>query len=164
VKNLALTCTFNMHAARQSSGWSLRSSWQAIMDWDRVDRRSRYRLSRIISMKSVRRGRSTSVVEVGNVSAHGFWLLVGERERFLSFADFPWFRDATIAQLTDVELPSAHHLYWPQLDVDLAVEAVDHPERYPLVSRATAGRPDGATGAVKERRTTYKARGTRRRG
>ena len=54
-------------------------------------------------MKSVPRGRDTSELEVGNVSTHGFWLLVGDRERFLSFKDFPWFRDATIAQLTNVE-------------------------------------------------------------
>ena len=87
-------------------------------------------------MKSVQRGQDTSVVEVANVSPSGFWLLVGGRERFLSFKDFPWFRDATIAELTHVLLPSSHHLYWPSLDVDLAVESIDHPERYPLVSRA----------------------------
>jgi hypothetical protein len=114
-------------------------------------------------MKSVRRGRGTSAVEVGNVSAHGFWLLVGEREHFLSFAEFPWFRDATIAQLTEVELPSAHHLYWPQLDVDLAVASLDHPERYPLVSGATAGRTTGAATSVKERRPIYRTRRTARR-
>jgi hypothetical protein len=115
-------------------------------------------------MKSVRRGRNTSVVEVGNVSAHGFWLLLGEREHFLSFTDFPWFRDATIAQLTNVELPSGHHLYWPELDVDLAVDCLDHPERYPLISGTQANsRLDAAAGAVKERRVTYKSRRTARR-
>jgi hypothetical protein len=87
-------------------------------------------------MKSVERGRRTSRVEVSTVTARGFSLLLGKRELFLSFRDFPWFRDATIAQLTTVELPSPHHLYWPELDVDLAVESLEHPERYPLVSRA----------------------------
>jgi hypothetical protein len=87
-------------------------------------------------MKSAQRGQNTSAVEVANVSPSGFWLLVGDRERFLSFKDFPWFREATIAELTHVLLPSPHHLYWPSLDVDLAVESLDHPERYPLVSRA----------------------------
>lgn len=115
-------------------------------------------------MKSVPRGRSTSEVEVGNVSAHGFWLLVGDRERFLSFKHFPWFRDATIGQLTNVELPAPHHLYWPELDIDLAVESLDHPDRYPLVS---AGQPDAhrpdAPLRVKESRPTYGARRTRRR-
>ena len=61
-------------------------------------------------------------------------LLLDGRELFLPFATFPWFRDATIEALTAVERPSAHHLYWPRLDVDLAVESIEHPDRYPLVS------------------------------
>jgi hypothetical protein len=32
-------------------------------------------------------------------------------------------------------LPSPDHLYWPKLDVDLAVESVRHPERFPLVTQ-----------------------------
>ena len=109
-------------------------------------------------MKSAQRGRNTSAVEVTNISPQGFWLLIGEQERFVSFQAFPWFREATIAALTHVELPSPHHLYWPELDIDLAVESLDHPERYPLLSRARSNkrlRPEAAT--VKERRAVYKA-------
>src|SRR5262245_66627334 len=87
-------------------------------------------------MKSAMLGRSTSPVEVTNVSPHGFWLFVGGRELFVSFKDFPWFKDASIGQITRVELPSAHHLYWPDLDIDLAVESLTHPERHPLISQA----------------------------
>jgi hypothetical protein len=86
-------------------------------------------------MRSERRGGSTSAVEVGNVTRQGFWLLLDGRELFLSFADFPWFRAASIEDLTTIERPSAHHLYWPTLDIDLAVESLEPPERYPLVSR-----------------------------
>ena len=43
-------------------------------------------------MKSVAPGPSTSPVEVTNVSTHGFWLFIGEREMFVVFRDFPWFR------------------------------------------------------------------------
>ena len=86
-------------------------------------------------MKSAQRGKRTSVVEVGNVSAHGLWLLLGDRELFLPFDKFPWFRDAPIAQLVNVELLSPDHLYWPDLDVDLAVDSIEHPERFPLVSK-----------------------------
>jgi hypothetical protein len=75
-------------------------------------------------------------VEVTNVTPHGFWLFVGERELFLPFKEFPWFREATVRQITHVELPNPHHLYWPELDIDLAVESIEHPEKYPLVSRA----------------------------
>jgi hypothetical protein len=87
-------------------------------------------------MRSTPLGKRTSAVEVANISPHGFWLLLGEREVFVSFKEFPWFREASIDQLTKVELPSPHHLYWPDLDADVAVESLEHPERYPLVSRA----------------------------
>jgi len=86
-------------------------------------------------MKSAKLGRRTSHVEVTNVSKHGFWLLIGDRERFVPFEQFPWFREAPIGHLLNVELPSARHLYWPDLDVDIAVESIDHPERFPLVSK-----------------------------
>lgn len=40
-------------------------------------------------MNSAALGRNTSQVEVTNVSPHGFWLFVGERELFVSFKEFP---------------------------------------------------------------------------
>ena len=86
-------------------------------------------------MKSAPRGRSTSSAEVTNVSAIGFWLLVDDRELFVPFAKFPWFRKATVGQILNVSRPSAHHLYWPEIDVDLAVDSIEHRGRYPLVSR-----------------------------
>src|SRR5712692_4333702 len=86
-------------------------------------------------MRSVRRGRRTSGAEVTNVSGHGLWVLVNDRELFLSFDLFPWFQEAPIGKVLKVELPSPGHLYWPDLDIDLAVESIDHPERFPLVSQ-----------------------------
>ena len=86
-------------------------------------------------MKSVMPGTSTSPVEVTNISGHGFWLLLGDEELFLPFAEFPWFREATVGKILSVELPSEDHLYWPELDVDLSVESIRHPEGFPLVSR-----------------------------
>ncbi|MBI1849438.1 MAG: DUF2442 domain-containing protein [Planctomycetes bacterium] len=86
-------------------------------------------------MKSAARGKRTFEVEVTNVSKHGFWLLFESREVFVPFERFPWFRDAAIGSILNVERPQAHHLYWPDLDVDLSVESIEHPERFPLVSR-----------------------------
>jgi hypothetical protein len=104
-----------------------------------------------MTMKSAKRGKPTSEVEVTNVSRHGFWILLKERECFLPFSEFPWFRDATISQLTCVELPSDHHLYWPELDVDLAVESVEHPEQFPLVSSVTPVPSSGRNGNRRRR-------------
>lgn len=89
-------------------------------------------------MKSALRGKISSRVEVSNVSRGGFWLLFDERELFVPFKQFPWFQDATIRQITTVERPTSHHLYWPSLDIDLAVDSVDHPERFPLLSKTRA--------------------------
>jgi hypothetical protein len=81
---------------------------------------------------------STSTVELSNVSAHGIWLLIDERELFLPFDEFPWFREATIAQLASIERPSRESLRWLDLDMDLSIDSIEHPDRYPLVSRAAA--------------------------
>jgi hypothetical protein len=89
-----------------------------------------------MKMKSAQPGTSISPVDVGNVTRRGFWLLLDESEHFLPFEQFPWFRNASIEALTTIERPSSHHLYWPMLDVDLAVDSIIHPDRYPLVSRA----------------------------
>jgi len=106
-------------------------------------------------MRSAPPGPSTSPVEVTNVSPHGFWLFVGEREMFVPFKDFPWFREATVREITHVELPSPHHLYWPDLDIDLAVESIGHPEKYPLVSQAPLRK---RVRAVKARRSSARKR------
>lgn len=88
-------------------------------------------------MTSALPGTSTSDVEVTNVSAHGFWLLLEAEELFMPFSEFPWFKEAPIAKLAHVEFHPPHHLYWPDLDIDLAVESIRHPERFPLISRSS---------------------------
>jgi Protein of unknown function (DUF2442) len=80
-------------------------------------------------------GTPTSEIEVSLVSSKGFWLLLDSEELYLSFAEFPWFKKATVEQITTVERPSAGHLYWPLMDVDLAVASIQNPSAFPLVSR-----------------------------
>src|SRR6266545_6400670 len=79
--------------------------------------------------------RAAFQAKVSGVSPHGVWLFLGDREAFLPFAEFPWFRDAPVAGVLHVERPQAHHLYWPDLDIDISVESVLDPGRFPLVSR-----------------------------
>ena len=112
-------------------------------------------------MRSALRGKSISDVEVTNVSRHGFWLLIGGRELFLPFKKFPWFKDAPVAQLLNVALPHPTHIYWPDLDVDLSVESVLNPERFPLVSREKPGKPRrraAASRAVRSKAATRRIR------
>jgi len=86
-------------------------------------------------MKSEKLGRRTSRVEITNVSRHGFWILISNQEKFMPFKSFPWFLDVSVGALLDVKLEGPGHLRWPQLDVDLAVESIDDPSKFPLVSK-----------------------------
>lgn len=85
----------------------------------------------------------TSAPEVTHVSRHGFGLLLGDEELLVRFDDFPWFRQATIDSLAQVEWPSPDHLYWPQLDVDLSIRSIRSPAAFPLISKATTARRSG---------------------
>jgi hypothetical protein len=80
-------------------------------------------------------GSATSAVEVSNISKHGFWILLEGQEHFLPFEEFPWFKDATIEAVLHLEHPSPRHLRWPDLDVDLSLDSIEHPERYRLTSK-----------------------------
>jgi hypothetical protein len=81
-------------------------------------------------------GSTTLAAEVTHISKHGFWLLLAEEELLLPFEQFPWFKQATIEQISQVEWPTPDHLYWPLLDVDLSVASVRDPVQFPLMARA----------------------------
>ena len=87
-------------------------------------------------MKSDAGGKITLEVEVTQIDKQGIWLLIGEKESFLSFENFPWFRNASVGAVHNVELLNERHLHWPDLDIDLAVESIEHPERFPLIAKS----------------------------
>ena len=86
-------------------------------------------------MNSQALGKSTLIVEVTNISNHGIWLLTGEKELFIPYEEFPWFKDAPIGKILNVEEPTPGHFYWPELDVDLGIESIEQPERFPLKAK-----------------------------
>lgn len=86
-------------------------------------------------MRSLARGTSTSHVEVVHVSSHGVWLSVRGKEHFLPYEEFPWFRDARLSEIHHVKLIHGHFLRWEDLDVELALDSLEHPDRYPLKYR-----------------------------
>ena len=87
-------------------------------------------------MRSEAPGAAISAAEVTNISPHGVWLLVDERELFLPFTEFPWFREAPVGAICEVTRPRPEHLHWPALDVDLTLESILHPERFPRVAKS----------------------------
>ncbi len=77
------------------------------------------------------------VVRILDFSSHGFWVDLGNEKLYAAYVDFPWFASATLAQLEDVQRPSADHLYWPALDIDLSVVSLRDPAAFPLVAALT---------------------------
>jgi len=62
-------------------------------------------------------------------------VLVDERELFLPFGEFPWFKTAPVDAILHMDMPHPGHLHWPDLDVDLSIGAIEDPARYPLKSK-----------------------------
>ena len=82
-------------------------------------------------MKSDQLGKSTSIKVLG-VNQLGLWLLADNEEHFLSFKEFPWFELASVKAVFNVEKQGRFGLCWPDLDVDLTIDGIKHPEHYPL--------------------------------
>ena len=77
-------------------------------------------------------GKNTSAVEVQNITRWGIWFLIDDKEYFLSFEDYPELGKATIDQIYEFEFYHGNHLHWPSLDVDVELDALEYPEKYPL--------------------------------
>ena len=73
-------------------------------------------------------------VSVENITPFGIWLYVKGREYFLNYRDYPYFRDQTLRAIQNVTLNHEVHLHWPDLDVDLEIDNLENPARYPLKS------------------------------
>jgi hypothetical protein len=74
-------------------------------------------------------------VEILNVSGKGLWFLAKGHEYYLPSGRFPWFKNATVADVCRVKLLHGYHLHWPALDVDLELSSFENLESYPLVYR-----------------------------
>ena len=97
-------------------------------------------------MKSLKHGKDISI-SVENITPFGIWVFVNEKEYFLSYEDYPYFREQTLNSIQNVQLLHGYHLYWPNLDIDLEVNNLEQPEKYPLKSNIAnnnlTGHPTG---------------------
>jgi hypothetical protein len=106
---------------------------------------------RSIEMKSSKSGENI-LVSVENITPFGIWLFVKGREYFLSYKDYPYFRDQTLKSIQAVQLLHSYHLYWPELDVDLEIDNLENPEKYPLKWKTTKSHlTSQSSGSAKKR-------------
>ncbi len=83
-------------------------------------------------MNSLPNGQNTSTVEVTNISSHGLWILANDKELFMSYENFPWFKSQQVSAILNVEEPTPEHYYWSDIDIDLTRESIEHIEKFPL--------------------------------
>lgn len=77
------------------------------------------------------------------INSQGLLLSVLGDEYFVSFGRLPWMKTASVADVLNVRLCGRHAVEWPTLDVDLEIESLRHPDRYPLVMRRFEGEEIG---------------------
>ena len=85
-------------------------------------------------MKLLKNGKGI-LVSVENITSSGVWLYIKGKEYFLDYEKYPYFRDQTVRAIQNVRLLHGFHLFWPDLDVDLEIDNLENPERYPLKSK-----------------------------
>ena len=76
-------------------------------------------------------------VSVLMINAQGIMINVGGQDFFLSYNRIPWMRDASIKDVLDVQMCGDVAIEWPRLDVDLEIDSLRYPERYPLLIKRT---------------------------
>ena len=76
---------------------------------------------------------NSTLADVLMINDRGIMISVQGQDYFLSYNRVPWMRDATINEVLDVRMSGKNAIEWPKLDVDLEVDSLRHPERYPLL-------------------------------
>jgi hypothetical protein len=79
---------------------------------------------------------STSV-SVLMINGQGIMISVCGQDYFLSYNRIPWMREASINDVLNVQMCGNEAIEWPSLNVDLEIDSLRHPERYPLLIKCS---------------------------
>ena len=74
-------------------------------------------------------------VAVLMINSQGMMLSVQGQDYFVSYNRVPWLRDARVGSVLNVQMCGRYAIEGPELDIDLEIDSLRHPERYPLVMK-----------------------------
>ena len=83
-------------------------------------------------MNFLKNGISTLNCSVTNIAPFGFWIIIEDKEYFISFDDYPDFKDRTINEILDFNYIPTNQLSWESLDIDIEIEALKNPTAIPF--------------------------------
>ena len=78
-------------------------------------------------------------VKVLSITDEGVNLSVAGKEYFISYNRVPWFRNARVSEIMNVTMMGRMGIRWEDLDVDLEIDSLEHPEKYPHVIKRFSG-------------------------
>lgn len=82
---------------------------------------------------SLKNNINSTSADVLMINDKGVMISVMGQDYFLSYNRVPWMRNATINEVLDIRMNGKNAIEWPKLEVDLEVDSLRHPERYPLL-------------------------------
>ena len=106
-------------------------------------------------MNASKNGTNTS--KVNYITSQGFYLSVNDKEYYLSFEEYPYFKQVPVEDIFNVEIDEYGDLRWDKYDIDLCEEILQSPETYPLKMKITAsemGRKGGHSRTTRKRRAS----------
>lgn len=80
-------------------------------------------------------GTDISGCKLTSINDLGMWILVGDKEYFIPFTDYPGFKESSIDQIFKIRFYPPSQLHWEKLDIDIELEALSKPESFPLIYR-----------------------------
>lgn len=85
-------------------------------------------------MKLEHHGKSISVA-VDKITKEGVWLSIDSHSYLLDFIRYPWFENAQASKVFQAEPIGREGICWDELDIDLSLDSILNPDRYPLKAR-----------------------------
>jgi len=74
-------------------------------------------------------------VSILSIKCDGIIISVYGNDYYLSYSRIPWFREAKLSDIFNVSMMGDDAIRWESLDVDLEIESLKYPERFPLVMK-----------------------------
>ncbi len=72
------------------------------------------------------------MIEINSISELGIKVSIHGKNIFMSYEDFPWFKNQSVQAITHIEKFGENSFHWPELNVDLTDEMIEFPEKFRL--------------------------------
>jgi len=79
--------------------------------------------------------KTTICAKVVSINSTGLVVHINGEEYQIPFLRVPWFRNAKVEDVFDLRMNGLDEIRWDTLDIDLDIESLKHPEKYPLIMK-----------------------------